>query len=190
MAVLSENIPKAIDFINALRLLLSNEGAIEEFTVPEGIKTIGRGAFYSSYRVKKIIFSSTVTTTQMNSFYSSAIEECVINSGFKTLAMQTFARSSSLRKVNLPKSITSVGNFAFANCPALEDVTIESGFDADRLDFSASTLFPAEMIAGWLNALADRTGKTAYTLTIGAANLAKLTDAQKAVATAKNWTLA
>jgi len=39
-------------------------------------------------------------------------------------------------------------------------------------------------------ALADRTGQTAYTLTLGATNLKKLSDEQKAIATDKNWTLA
>jgi hypothetical protein len=41
-----------------------------------------------------------------------------------------------------------------------------------------------------LEALADRTGETAYTLTIGATNLNKLTAEQKAIAIGKNWNLA
>lgn len=41
-----------------------------------------------------------------------------------------------------------------------------------------------------LNNLADRTGQTRYILTLGAANLEKLTAEQKAIATSKNWTLA
>jgi hypothetical protein len=40
-----------------------------------------------------------------------------------------------------------------------------------------------------LNNLADRTGQTRYVLTLGAANLEKLTSEQKAIATSKNWTL-
>lgn len=40
------------------------------------------------------------------------------------------------------------------------------------------------------NNLVDLTGKTAQTLSIGTVNLAKLTDAEKAIATGKNWTLA
>ncbi len=38
--------------------------------------------------------------------------------------------------------------------------------------------------------LGDNTGQSALTLTLGATNLAKLTDEDKAIATAKNWTLA
>lgn len=41
-----------------------------------------------------------------------------------------------------------------------------------------------------LNNLADRTGQTRYILTLGPANLEKLTSEQKAIATSKNWTLA
>ena len=41
-----------------------------------------------------------------------------------------------------------------------------------------------------INGLADLTDATAVTLTLGATNLAKLTDEEKAIATAKNWTLA
>ena len=40
-----------------------------------------------------------------------------------------------------------------------------------------------------LNNLADRTGQTRYILTLGDANLEKLTAEQKAIATSKNWTL-
>lgn len=40
-----------------------------------------------------------------------------------------------------------------------------------------------------LNNLADRTGQTRYILTLGPANLNKLTAEQKAIATSKNWTL-
>jgi hypothetical protein len=42
----------------------------------------------------------------------------------------------------------------------------------------------------WLNALYDRTGLSAYKLTMGSTNLNKLTNEQKAIATNKNWTLA
>ena len=41
-----------------------------------------------------------------------------------------------------------------------------------------------------LNALAGLNGQTAKTLTLGADNLAKLTDEQKQIATNKNWNLA
>jgi hypothetical protein len=42
-----------------------------------------------------------------------------------------------------------------------------------------------------INILKDYSGSgTTYTLTLGSTNLAKLTDAEKAIATEKGWTLA
>lgn len=40
-----------------------------------------------------------------------------------------------------------------------------------------------------INALKDLTGETSKTLSLGTTNLDKLTDEQKAIATAKNWIL-
>ena len=67
---------------------------------------------------------------------------------------------------------------------------LEQGFNANDLDLSVSTLYTAETIVSWLEALADRTGQSTYTLTIGSTNIAKLTEAEIAIATNKNWTLA
>jgi hypothetical protein len=78
----------------------------------------------------------------------------------------------------------------FQNCANLEFVTIEPGFNCNDLNLSVSTRYSVETIVSWLEALADRTGETAYTLTMGATNLNKLTDEQKAIAIGKNWNLA
>lgn len=57
-----------------------------------------------------------------------------------------------------------------------------------KFDISASTLFTREALVEILNNLATVT--STQTLTMGATNLAKLTDADKAIATNKGWTLA
>lgn len=46
-----------------------------------------------------------------------------------------------------------------------------------------------ELLVDILNNLADLTGETSLNLIMGATLLAKLTDADKAIATQKNWTL-
>jgi hypothetical protein len=44
---------------------------------------------------------------------------------------------------------------------------------------------------GILNSLEDKSGTgSTWTITLGSANLAKLTDGEKAIATQKGWTLA
>ena len=107
-----------------------------------------------------------------------------------SIGSSAFRNCSSLTTINLPNSITSISVYAFDGCRSLTDVTVESGFNCNNLNLSVSTRYTAETIVSWLEALADRTGQTTFTLTIGATNLNKLTAEQKAIATNKNWTLA
>jgi hypothetical protein len=72
------------------------------------------------------------------------------------------------------------------NCAALERVHLKN--IKQDLDISASTLYTAEALLEVLGNLATITDT--QTLTLGATNLAKLTDAEKAIATSKGWTLA
>lgn len=77
----------------------------------------------------------------------------------------------------------------FYNCNKLTNL---GGFKnlKTQLDLSSSPLLTVESLMNVINNLKDLTGDSAQTLTLGATNLAKLTDEQKAVATNKNWVLA
>jgi len=85
--------------------------------------------------------------------------------------------------------LTSIGSSAFIYCSSLTNLTLAQGFNCNGLDVHWSTRFTAETIVACLEALADRTGQTAYTITFGTTNLNKLTAEQIAIATNKNWNL-
>lgn len=55
---------------------------------------------------------------------------------------------------------------------------------------SASTQFSEAALVEIIGNLADLTGSSAQTLTMGSTNLNKLTQAEKDIALNKNWTLA
>ena len=74
----------------------------------------------------------------------------------------------------------------FNGCTKLKSILM-TNIGAD-LDISASTKFERSDLLVILNNL--KTVTTATTLTMGATNLAKLTDEDKAIATNKGWTLA
>ena len=67
-------------------------------------------------------------------------------------------------------------------------VTIEKGF-ASNLNLTNLNGITKKALVDILNNLADLTGETSLNLIMGATLLAKLTDADKAIATDKNWTL-
>lgn len=78
-------------------------------------------------------------------------------------------------------------NYGTTNC---DDIEIGDGA-LQPINISSATGLTRENIVNHILAkLGDNTGQSALTLTLGATNLAKLTDEDKAIATAKNWTLA
>lgn len=78
---------------------------------------------------------------------------------------------------------------SFIACNSLENLTITSGLIGKDASFSYCSKLSAESVQNIIDHLADLTGATAQTLTFHATVGAKLTDAQKATITAKNWTL-
>ena len=82
-------------------------------------------------------------------------------------------------------NVTDMGDI-FLSCPSLKSILM-TGMKVS-FDISASTQFEESDLVTILNNLATVT--TTKTLTMGATNLAKLTDEEKKIATDKGWTLA
>lgn len=70
----------------------------------------------------------------------------------------------------------------------LTSLIVAKGFKA-KLNLTGCNGLSREVLVDILNNLADLTGETSLNLIMGATLLAKLTDADKAIATQKNWTL-
>lgn len=79
----------------------------------------------------------------------------------------------------------------FSGCAALETVIFEGVISSGGLDLSESPKLSRESMLSILNALADKSGSSGtFKVTFGAVNLAKLSTADKTIATGKGWTLA
>lgn len=141
--------------------------------------------------LSKVTIPSDVTKIGYGAFsYCTNLKTVAIHNGVTEIRNSAFSYCTSLTDVTLPNTLVTVLPTAFQSCTALEFVTLEKGFDCNGLDLSSSTKYSKNTIVSMLNALADRTEQTAYTLKLGSSNLAKLTDEDIAIATAKNWTLA
>lgn len=109
-----------------------------------------------------------------------------------TVYGQLFLNATYLRSVyNLNLGETSEVQYQPFYCSNLTNITFADGSIINNsTSFSACTKLTVDSILNILNILKDLTGSTSATLTLGAENLAKLTDEQKAIATNKNWVLA
>ena len=108
-----------------------------------------------------------------------------------TNAMSLFAncnRLETIEKLIVHKNLSLHG--AFTQCRELKNIVIEGEIGGSNLLFTHSSKLTNESIQSIIDALEDKTGATARTLTFHATVKAKLTEEQIATITAKNWTLA
>ena len=164
---------------------------LSQITIPESVATIRDYVFRDCTSLVSITLPSRVTRLEGYLFENCYALQSVSFGNVTSFGNCVFNRCQSLRSITLPRTLTSIGNNCFSGCTALENVTLESGFNANGLNLaSAYPSYPVATMVSWLDALADRSGQSAYTLTIGASNKSRLTAEQIAVATAKNWNLA
>lgn len=162
--------------------------------------TISRvDSFFQSSLVKKIeaaYFDFTNAVVDKNGYYAM-FNSCLNLEELEDLKIQAkdtsytgmFYGCSALRKIAAFRvSAGSIFNITFAACPALEEVTFYGTVGQSGLDMSSSTKLTHESLMSIINALETKTSGT-WTVTFGTTNLAKLTDAEKAIATEKGWTL-
>lgn len=132
-------------------------------------------------------------TSANSAFYlCKNINSITLTTAPLTIYGQIFLNATKLQSVyNLNLGETSEVQYQPFYCSNLTNITFADGSIINNsTSFSACTKLTVNSILNILNILKDLTGSTSATLTLGAENLAKLTDEQKAIATNKNWVLA
>lgn len=151
----------------------SNISGIEVTTVDFSKATAGDYMLYNCPKLTRLPTISVVSLAGLNNTFSwdgalHTIDKLVLKSD----GTQTFTTT-------------------FQSCGALTNLIIEGTIGNNGFNVSGSTKLTHESLMSIINALQDKTsvGGT-WSVTLGATNLAKLTDAEKAIATQKGWTLA
>ena len=156
--------------------------------------TVGTSFFQNCTSLETITIPQGITTLYQSVFQGcTSLNTVVLPNGFTSFGYLVFYNCTSLETIHLPASVVSVPNTSsnntFRGCSNLKNVTLGDGFLAD-INLSASTRFTANDIMNMFNNLGDVPSGENRTFTLGAVNLAKLSDAQKLVATSRGWTLA
>ena len=100
--------------------VLDNEGNdITDFVVPEGVTTIGDGAFKGYAGLSSISIPNSVTSIGVNAFRNCSSLASVkigkgLNSNLSRIGDYAFFNCPSLLSVTLPKKLESIGNGAFS----------------------------------------------------------------------------
>ena len=99
--------------------------AIKTISIPNSVKTIGYAAFTSCDSLTFINFGTNITHIGPVAFAGcSAITILNIPNSVTSIGADAFLYCSSLTSVAIPNSVTSIGGGAFSGCSSLTSVTI------------------------------------------------------------------
>lgn len=141
-----------------------------------------------------VIDFSKVTSFQNFMAASCAIYRIgVVDCSSVTSMALGFNQATSLKTIDkliLHEGITTYQD-CFANTSLLQNITIEGTIAGTGFNVQHHKNLTHDSLMSIINALKDYNGTTTTkTITLGATNLAKLTDNEKAIATQRGWTLA
>ena len=110
--------------------------------MPEGITSIGYGAFSSCFNIKSIKIPDSITNID-----SSA-----------------FAGCSSLKEIELPNGVTEIKDYTFSGCVSLESINIDNNITviADNAFDGCETLVSEELNVRFPNAIPKPAWLEAY----------------------------
>ena len=146
-----------------------------------------------NFKPKYDIVGSTANNALQNAFYNAPITEInvsIIPNSYHIGGMFNGAtKLKTIHKIVVSEDVTNYG-LMFGKCYALENITFEGDICGD-ISLANSEKLTKASILNIIECLKNYGGTTTTkTLTLGTTNLANLTDAEKATATQKGWTLA
>lgn len=159
----------------------------KDVVFPSNLKNVGGSAYQYCTLIETVTFPDTITDIGNNAFQGcTKLKEIYIPEGVTRIAQNAFF-GDPISTVYLPSTLTSMGASVFST-QYFRDVTLGQGFNLN-LNIGMGS-YTVDVMLAMFEALKDNTGTTAKTLTLGATNLAKLTDEQIQIATNKNWNVA
>lgn len=144
-----------------------------------------------------IKFDTSAATAMTAAFYwTGGIKRIPEISTVKADSLYTFCHNCSnletIDKIILKNDGSQSLDVAFGNCPKLKNITFEGVIGYNTVSFSSSPLLTHDSLMSIINALKDNsedTSGTAWIVSIGSSNKAKLTAEELQIANDKGWTV-
>lgn len=117
------------DFLIISSILIKYKGSDKNVTVPDGIISIGREAFYQAQNIEKVILPSGLKTIGEDAFSSiKTLQTVEIPDSVTEIGYSAFRFCDSLTEINL-KGVKKIGGYAFESCPKLQKVTFSADIE-------------------------------------------------------------
>ncbi len=97
---------------------------LTEYTIPDGVTSIGNWAFYKCTSLTSITIPDGVISIGDWAFYAcSSLASITIPEGVTSIGDNSFIGCSKLTSITIPNSVTSIGDQAFYGCSSLVSIT-------------------------------------------------------------------
>jgi hypothetical protein len=129
-------------------------------TIPDGVLTIGDGAFLECIGLEEIVIPDSVTLIGGRAFRRCFdLRRVTIGRRVRLIGEYAFSRCNSLHEIRLPASVAQLGDYAFSRSPRLIAVHFEGAPPDHGVDVFAGspvTVYYARDASGWGEVYADR----------------------------------
>ena len=93
--------------------------------IPDGVKSIGRGAFICCRGLTSIRIPAGVTNIGVRAFFDcSDLTSITIPEEVTSIGDEAFTDCSGLTSIRIPERVTSIGYYAFSGCSGLADISV------------------------------------------------------------------
>lgn len=95
----------------------------QEFKVPKGIRTIGKGAFLNNMKMRKVTLPNSVRFINAGSFLNCRnLEYINLPEGIRVIQGGAFGSCKKLKSISLPHTIEIIQRGAFGKCSSLKTI--------------------------------------------------------------------
>ena len=96
-----------------------------DIIIPNGVKSIGNGAFWGCTSLTSIEITDSVKSIGDNAFWGcESLTSIEIPDSVKSIGDNAFCGCTSLTSIEIPDSVTSIGEGAFCGCESLTSIEI------------------------------------------------------------------
>ena len=104
------------------------------FTIPAGVETVERQAFYQNEFLETIVFCDSLKRIERQAFSEMVnLKEVRLPSGLQYIDEYAFESSRALESVTIPNSVTFIGQKVFSYCENLSSIN----FNGTKAEWNA-----------------------------------------------------
>lgn len=117
-------------FIVENGILLKYDGALADVTVPEGVISIGDGAFEGNTHIVSVALPNGLSAIGKRAFYGcGSLRRVELPESVVAIDEESFGWCSALTAVHIPRGVRTVGRRAFFHCASLSRIKLPLGVE-------------------------------------------------------------